>query len=89
MRALDSYGLHGTRAQLTALTSLSLSGNEVADIPAAMLALTGLEELNLFRNRLVALPTGFGALSALTVRPGPCGVCVWGGVGRCWGESRL
>ena len=54
-------------AQLTNLTLLDLSGNELTGIPAQLAQLTNLNELNLYYNRLTGtIPTQLAQLTNLT-----------------------
>ena len=50
---------------LTALKTLSLSGNQLTSVPAELGNLTALKWLNLAINQLTSVPASFGRLSAL------------------------
>jgi hypothetical protein len=52
--------------ELTALTTLWLSGNQLTSVPAALGELTALRELYLFDNQLTSVPAALGGLTALT-----------------------
>jgi len=54
-------------ASFTSITSLDLSYQGLVSFPASLCALTGLKKLNLFGNKIVALPDAIGDLKELTV----------------------
>ncbi|MBK6429774.1 leucine-rich repeat domain-containing protein [Candidatus Amarolinea dominans] len=52
--------------QLTSLTSLEISSNQLTALPAELFQLTSLTSLNLSSNQLTALPAEIGQLTSLT-----------------------
>ena len=57
------------------LAWLSLAGNGLTQLPAALTALPALRYLDVSANELSALPAGFTDLRSLQVCPCPCGSC--------------
>ena len=68
---LPNMGLGGAVpaviGQLTALTYLNLSGNQLTSVPTEIGQLTSLEQLELSLNQLTSLPAEIGQLTSLTV----------------------
>ena len=63
------------------LAWLSLAGNGLTQLPAALTALPALRYLDISSNGLLALPAGFADLRSLQVCPCPRGSCCFLGSG--------